>query len=182
MQTQPESDSTSIDSVFYLIGFLSSAALTVFDFYTSYTGISSIAAPGATDIWKIYLPGVMSGIAITFVACSAQIIDKFFKEQSPKTMMLLGCFVVSIFYDLISSFLGTVAGMSGIQSSIDAYRQASQGLLIFSAIAAALMMLGSFLVSKWFFSAQEIPRIHREVFREFRRIMSPCSPASKSFR
>jgi uncharacterized membrane protein YwzB len=151
MQTQPESDSTSIDSVFYLIGFLSSLALTVFDFYTSYTGISSIALPGAEDKWKYWLPAVMSGTAITFVACSAIIIERFFKEQSPKTVMLMGCFIVSVLYDLVSSFLGTVAGMSGIESSLEAYRQASQGLLVFSAIAACLMMLGSFLVSKWFF-------------------------------
>lgn len=165
MQTQPESDSTSIDSVFFLIGFLSSLALTVFDFYTSYTGISSIAAPGATDTWKIYLPAVMSGIAITFVACSAQIIDKFFKEQSPKTIMLMVCFLVSVLYDLVSSFLGTVAGMSGIQSSIDAYRQAGQGLLIFSGIAASLMMLGSFLVSKWFFLLKNSPGFIGQFFR-----------------
>jgi hypothetical protein len=167
MQPQaPQADSTSIDGVFYLIGFLSCLALTVFDFYTSFTGIRAFASPEASNVWRTYLPAVMSGVAITFVACSTIIIERFVAQQSPKTILMMVCFLVSVIYDLVSSFLGTVAGMMNIESSIEAFHKASQELIVFSAVAASLMMLGSFLLSKWFHLLKTCPGVIGDFFRK----------------
>ncbi len=167
MQTPAESKNTSIDSVFYLIGFLSCLCLTGFDFYTSFIGIRSFASPLADTIWRLYLPAVMSGVAITFVACSAIFMERFFvDEKGPKVMMLVVCFISSVLYDLCSSFLGTVAGMSGMQESLEAFRKASVELVIFSGIAACLMLLGSFLVSKFFFLLKTCPGMIGDFFRK----------------
>ena len=149
---QPQQDqNTSIDSLFFMIGFVSCLALTVFDFYTSFTGIRGFASPEASEVWRTYLPVVLSGVAITFVACSSTIIDKFFTEASPKTIMLLICFVVSVIYDLISYFLGTLMGLTASQTTAEAFQKADQSQIILSIVSAFLMMLGSFLLSKFFF-------------------------------
>jgi len=151
MQTQQEDQSTSIDSLFYTIGFVSCFALTVFDFYTSFTGIRGFSLPGATEVWRTYLPFVLSGVAITFVACSSTITEKFFGQPSPKTIMLLICFVVSIIYDLVSSFFGTIMGITASSTVREAFEKAGQEHIILSVVAAFLMMLGSFLLSKFYY-------------------------------
>ena len=167
MQTQ--SKSTFIDSIFYVIGFVCCALLTVLDYYTSFTGVRNFVSLDASDLWRLHLPLILAGVAVTFTASSAVILEYFFtdNDKGPKVLILMTCFFVAIGYDLISSFLGTVGGITATADSIQALGKASHSQILFSVFSAGLMLLGSFLVSKFFYLLKSCPGMIGEMFRAF---------------
>jgi len=167
MSTQTQTKSTVIDSIFYLIGFVCCALLTGLDYYTSFTGVRNFVSLDSSNLWRLYLPLILAGVAVTFTACSAVILEQFLtdKDKGPKVMILMACFFVAIGYDLISSFLGTVGGITATEDSMQALAKASQTQILFATFSAGLMLLGSFLVSKFFFLLKTCPGMIGDMFR-----------------